>query len=136
MDMGPSAIRYAGLEAGLEQLGHTVKDQGNRRFITGPSVRLVEAVANASLTWPRICGSPTTSESSDAHTRITTFEGLLRLQIGQDGRVTTAEIVRPSHPAYDVAVLQAAKKWLYKPATRGGQPVPSQKEIRVRLVPR
>ena len=73
---------------------------------------------------------------NDAHSRITTFEGVLRLQIGEDGRVTGAEIVRPSHPAYDVAVLQAAKKWVYTPATRGGQAVPSQKEIRIRLVPR
>jgi TonB family protein len=73
---------------------------------------------------------------NDVLSRTTTFEGLLRLQIGEDGRVASAEIVKPSHPAYDVAVLQAAKKWVYRPATRGGQAVPSQKEIRVRLVPR
>ena len=29
VDMGPSAIRYAGLEAGLRALGHTVTDRGN-----------------------------------------------------------------------------------------------------------
>lgn len=29
VDMGPSAIRYAGLQAGLEALGHTVEDRGN-----------------------------------------------------------------------------------------------------------
>lgn len=29
VDMGPSAIRYAGLEAGLEELGHEVRDHGN-----------------------------------------------------------------------------------------------------------
>lgn len=29
VDMGPSAIRYAGLKAGLEALGHSVVDQGN-----------------------------------------------------------------------------------------------------------
>ena len=28
VDMGPSAIRYAGLQAGLEELGHTVTDMG------------------------------------------------------------------------------------------------------------
>ena len=29
VDMGPSAIRYAGLRSTLERLGHTVKDHGN-----------------------------------------------------------------------------------------------------------
>jgi arginase len=29
VDMGPSAVRYAGLEVGLEALGHTVSDLGN-----------------------------------------------------------------------------------------------------------
>jgi len=29
VDMGPSAIRYAGLRSRLERLGHTVKDHGN-----------------------------------------------------------------------------------------------------------
>ena len=29
VDMGPSAARYAGLQARLEGLGHTVHDEGN-----------------------------------------------------------------------------------------------------------
>ena len=29
VDTGPSAVRYAHLEARLEQLGHTVYDEGN-----------------------------------------------------------------------------------------------------------
>ncbi|MDQ2828328.1 MAG: arginase family protein, partial [Chloroflexota bacterium] len=29
VDMGPSAIRYAGLQAGLERLGHQVMDMGD-----------------------------------------------------------------------------------------------------------
>ncbi len=32
VDMGPSAIRYAGLQAGLERLGHRVLDMGNVRL--------------------------------------------------------------------------------------------------------
>ena len=64
------------------------------------------------------------------------YTGLLRIEIGPDGRVTSATVVEPSHPAYDVAVLQAVKRWAYKPATKGGQPVASPKEIRLRLVPR
>jgi len=40
VDMGPSAIRYAGLRVRLERLGHTVRDRGNVRVadrVEGPS---------------------------------------------------------------------------------------------------
>jgi TonB family protein len=72
----------------------------------------------------------------DTVTSRSEYTGLLRIEIGADGKVTSATVVQPTHPAYDVAVLQAVKRWAYKPATRAGQPVPSQKEIRLRLVPR
>jgi TonB family protein len=72
----------------------------------------------------------------DVPTARTEYVGVVRIDIGADGRVSNATIVEPSHPAYDVMVLQAAKRWVYKPATRGGTPVASQKDIRIRLVPR
>ncbi len=71
----------------------------------------------------------------DSSARRTEYLGLLRIQIDAEGRVTSAVIVTGSHPKYDVAVVSAAKQWLYKPATRGGQPVASSKEIQVRLIP-
>lgn len=40
VDMGPSAIRYAGLEAGLEALGHEVRDHGD---VTVPPSETCEA---------------------------------------------------------------------------------------------
>lgn len=71
----------------------------------------------------------------DGAARRREYTGLLRILIGDDGRVRSATMVKSSHPAYDVATLNAAKQWLYKPATRGGVPVGSQKDIQVRLVP-
>jgi TonB family protein len=71
----------------------------------------------------------------DAASRRTEYTGLFRVAIDADGRVTSATIVKGSHPAYDALVISAATRWLYKPATRGGQPVVSAKEIQVRLVP-
>jgi TonB family protein len=66
----------------------------------------------------------------------TTYVGVLRVFVGADGRVERATIVKPSHPTYDAAALRAARQWTYRPATRGGTPVPAQRDIQVRLVPR
>jgi hypothetical protein len=66
----------------------------------------------------------------------TEYLGLVRVLIGEDGHVQSALILKPSHPAYDGAVLSATKDWLYRPATRGGRAVTAQKELQIRLVPR
>ena len=71
----------------------------------------------------------------DSVSRRTEYVGLLQVQIGADGRVTLARMLKPSHPAYDVAILREARRWLYKPATRGGLPVPSEREIEIKLRP-
>jgi TonB family protein len=72
----------------------------------------------------------------DTAARRTEYEGLLRVQIGADGKVSSATMVRRTHPNYDVAALRAAKSWIYQPATRGGEPIASQKDIQVKLLPR
>ena len=72
----------------------------------------------------------------DATSRNTEYTGLLRVHIGTDGGVTSVAVVEASHPAYDAAVLRAAKSWAYRPATRGGKPVASEHDIEIRLRPR
>jgi len=72
----------------------------------------------------------------DIAARRTEYEGLLRVQIGADGRVVSVTMVKRTHPNYDVAALRAAKSWIYQPATRGGEPIASQKDIQVKLLPR
>jgi hypothetical protein len=64
------------------------------------------------------------------------FIGSIKVIIGLDGRVKSAAIEKPTFPAYDARLLQAAKNWVYKPATRNGQPVESEKIIAVQLRPR
>ena len=64
------------------------------------------------------------------------YRGLIRVHIGIDGRVDAADIEQPTHPAFDVRLLRAAKEWLYIPATRNGQPVPSERLVTVQLTPR
>lgn len=64
------------------------------------------------------------------------YVGVFRVRIGVDGRVTGSEVLESSHPVYDAQLSRAASDWLYRPATRDGRPVPSLKDIRIRLVPR
>lgn len=71
----------------------------------------------------------------DAISRRTEYVGLLQVQIGPDGRVTLARMLKASHPSYDAAVVREARRWVYQPATRSGQPVASEREIEIRLRP-
>ena len=64
------------------------------------------------------------------------YVGVFRVRIGVDGRVTGSEVLEASHPLYDAQLSRAASAWLYRPATRQGKPVPSMKDIQIRLVPR
>ncbi|HUE86389.1 MAG TPA: energy transducer TonB [Vicinamibacterales bacterium] len=63
------------------------------------------------------------------------FAGTLRVRIGTDGRVQSAELIRPVHPAYDPLLLRATESWLYQPATENGVAVPSDLVIQVQLRP-
>lgn len=63
------------------------------------------------------------------------FNGSVRVQIDRTGAVTQAAIDRPTHPAYDRLLIEAARTWRYQPALRDGQPVPSETIVEVRLQP-
>jgi len=59
-----------------------------------------------------------------------------RLEIGPDGRVQHASMVKPVHPMYDPLVLQAGRQWMYRPATRLGEPTTAVKVGEIRLTSR
>lgn len=54
VDMGPSALRYAGLEARLERLGHTVYDEGNV-FVPNPEEPVAGGKHNRINTVATVC---------------------------------------------------------------------------------
>jgi len=58
-----------------------------------------------------------------------TFHGTVRLRIGADGHVVDASMGTPTHPDYDKLLLEAARTWVYKPATRNGQPIEVEKVV-------
>ena len=72
----------------------------------------------------------------DSLTQRTEYRGSVRVQIGVDGRVVSAVIMEPVHPAYDGLVLVAARSWLYEPARQNGVAVPSERTVQIVLKPR
>lgn len=64
------------------------------------------------------------------------YNGAIRVRIGPDGRVKSAEMEQPTYPTYDMRLLAAAREWIYKPATRNGIPVDSERVIPIQLKPR
>ncbi len=61
------------------------------------------------------------------------YVGAVKIVIGADGHVSNATIQGATHPLYDMLVLEAARTWLYTPATRNGQPVEVEKILTVHL---
>jgi TonB family protein len=61
------------------------------------------------------------------------YVGSIKVTIGIDGRVKSASIEKPTHPTYDARLLQVARQWLFKPATRDGVAVESEKVIAIQL---
>ena len=60
-------------------------------------------------------------------------EGTLRVVIGPDGSVESARMEQQTHTSYDARLLEAARGWLYKPATLNGMPVEAEKVIDIRF---
>ena len=71
----------------------------------------------------------------DAASRVRGFRGSVRVQISAEGKVTSADIVKSVHPAYDPLLLRAARGWLYEPARQDGVPIPSEKTVEVAIGP-
>jgi tetratricopeptide (TPR) repeat protein len=65
----------------------------------------------------------------------TEFHGAVRVQIGVDGKVLDADMVKALHPAYGQLVRRAAINWLYQPATKDGTPIPSEKTVQIAVTP-
>jgi hypothetical protein len=61
--------------------------------------------------------------------------GVIEVLIDEFGMVEEAVFETPISAQYDRLTVQAARSWLYRPATFNGQPVKYRKRIQVSLVP-
>jgi TonB family protein len=63
------------------------------------------------------------------------FRGTLEVVVDETGQVSSAAIRKATTPGYDAVLLEAAKTWRYRPATRNGVPVRYRTFIDVLLKP-
>ncbi len=61
------------------------------------------------------------------------YRGLLRLLIDRSGAVVSATMPTGTRPAYDQALVRAARDWKFQPAQRQGRPVTYLKIIEIHL---
>jgi protein TonB len=64
------------------------------------------------------------------------FRGVLIVVVDEKGDVTSAVLGKSVHPTYDTALVQMARTWKFRPATKDGKPVRCRTTIEIRLGPR
>jgi TonB family protein len=69
----------------------------------------------------------------DPFSRGREFDGAVRVLIDENGRVISATIERSIHREYDPLLLESTQRWRYKPATRDGVQIRSEKLVEVRV---
>ena len=64
------------------------------------------------------------------------FHGRLEVVIDETGVVETVKLEQPIWPAYDAALVQAARKWRYQPAMKDGKPVKFRRVLEINIDPK
>jgi TonB family protein len=63
------------------------------------------------------------------------YRGILRVVVDERGKVESAVLVQPIASTYDPILLEAAKRWEFRPALKDGKPVKYQKLFSFMLSP-
>jgi hypothetical protein len=71
---------------------------------------------------------PTSSQEASQE-----YRGVLRLLIDRSGSVVSATMPAGTRPAYDFALMRAARDWKFQPAQKHGRPVTYLKIIEIHL---
>jgi len=59
----------------------------------------------------------------------TTFTGMLEVIVDEKGGVESVGVLQGTGTSYDAQIVEAARKWRYQPATRGGVPVKYRRAV-------
>ena len=61
------------------------------------------------------------------------FRGVLVVLVDETGDVTSVVLGKSVHPTYDAALVEMARTWKFRPATKNGVPVRCRTTIEIRL---
>jgi len=67
--------------------------------------------------------------------RFQRYRGVLEVIVDNAGDVVSAAVVKSVHPTYDRDLVERARTWKFRPATRNGAPVRYRMAIEIRLDP-
>ena len=59
---------------------------------------------------------------------------LVRVGIDEQGHVAEADVVKSLDPGLDRKAIEAARKWIFKPATLRGKPVAVQRQVELEFL--
>lgn len=115
------ADAYADLRELTE--GFTRLAERERALAPSPAVRVyTEADAGVSAPVERYRAMPAWVPSATPRAP-ETYHGQLEITVGLTGRVEQTRVLRTTLPAYDLALMTAARRWRFTPARREGDAV-------------
>jgi len=126
---------------------HTPKPDATSAPLTGPPDRILvsskgsgpfftpKAPPPPGLEPPFAINQPIPQWSPRGSSARQAFHGTLEVTIDVQGSVTTVVLRQPMLPAFDAALIKAARTWTYKPALLNGKPVPFRKVIEIEIQP-
>jgi TonB family protein len=129
--------------AGVASLVAAVPD----RPLTGPpdTIRVTSKGATPLFTpkeppppgvqFPLAVSQPMPSWSPRGMAAQQTYHGVLELTIDEQGSVTTVALQQAMQPAFDRALIKAARAWKFQPALLNGTPVPFVKVVEIQIEP-
>ena len=103
-----------------------------------PAARIAPAfytLADIDVTPPVVMAQPIPAWTFTPYAPNRVFSGTLELVIDEKGSVETVVLTDPVWPPYDLALLQAAKRWQYQPAVKQGNPVRFKRILVINIDP-
>jgi hypothetical protein len=91
--------------------------------VTSPSSNTSYDASDPTVTPPVAINRSTPTWTRPELLRYTAFQGVLEIIVGEQGNVIAAAMLKPFQSTYDSVLVNAAKKWTFRPATLAGRPV-------------
>jgi TonB family protein len=100
-----------------------------------PAPQRIYSAADLDVKPPAAVEQPMPRWSPTAQFASTTLNGVLEVVVDERGEVESAGLLQGTGTPYDAQVVSTARRWRFRPATRGGTPVKYRKSVGFVLQP-